>query len=172
MEFNLPFASLSDGVAAWAWVLCLTVLTSLAAREKPRNHYSARRGNLVITVTKVETAEEIEEKSGASHSASKGYHFVVVHIELRNVGRKAQSTYLSPATLQASFGIEAHRLIGLGKEPEINELLPGERTEGSYTFELRDGVTPFKIVLSSFGPQPLKLDTPPPQASAEYWLKL
>jgi hypothetical protein len=144
------------------WVLLsLMVLTPVTHTSEAKDHYSARQGDLVITATKVETLEEVERFWGGLFRARNGYHFVVVTVEVRNVGRRAQSPYFGPATLQANFGIETHRLMLVGKTSEVDQMLPGEKTEGSYTFELRDGVTPLKLILGS-----LTLSLPAPESTA------
>lgn len=162
-------------------LLCLMMLVSIPARARAKQRYSARQGDLTITATRVEAPETVARDLGRFVQARNGYHFVVVNVEVRNVGRTAQCTYFAPVILHASFGIETHRMIvGGGQEPVTNQLLPGEKTEGSYRFEVKDGVTPLELILSPAGGQgcgagdlsseyglhfgPLKLDLPPPES--------
>lgn len=150
MEFNAYFASLSDGAARWT-LLSLMMLIPLPSRAGPKDRYSARQDGLMVTVTKVENLKTVPRHFGTPLKAISGYHFVVVSLQVRNVGRGAQCAYFAPVVLRASFGIETHRMTIMGGDPEINQLLPGEKTEGSYTFEVKDGVTPFELILSPEG---------------------
>lgn len=129
------------------------VFAPLCVWARARQPYSARQGDLMITVTKVQSFETRPRiPSGLPLRAIDGYHFVEVSLEVRNVGRQAECADFAPVMLRATFGIQVDRMIVGGAEaPEINQLLPDKTTQGTYRFEVRDGVTPLEIILTPSG---------------------
>jgi hypothetical protein len=121
-----------------------------AKREKN----SAWSGDLLFTVVSIESPQTVPNPlRHPPQQAITGHHFVVVHVRVKNLGKRAACAHFS-ARVKADFGLEYRRdLILEGESPSVSELLPGEETEGSYTFEVKDGVTPRELVMEPRGKQ-------------------
>jgi hypothetical protein len=94
----------------------LVVLVSLPAGARARrSRYSAERGGLMFTVTKVEILASFTEPESGRTRTSKpqsGDRFVLVHVQVRNVGREAKCAPWFRAVIQATFGVARHHIRG------------------------------------------------------------
>jgi hypothetical protein len=142
---------ISVGVIAFC-ALSLCPSFALSAAKKEKN--SARTGDLLFTVASIESPETVPNPLGhRPQQAMAGHRFVVVRVRVRNLGKSAACAEFIPR-LKTDFGLEyRHELILEGEPPRVSELLPGEGTEGSYIFEVKDGVTPRELVMEPRGKQ-------------------
>ena len=148
---QLRLIMISVGVIAiCALSLCPSFALSAAKKEKN----SARTGDLLFTVASIELPETVPNPLGhRPQQAMAGHQFVVVRVRVRNLGKSAACAEFIPR-LKTDFGLEyRHELILEGEPPRVSELLPGEGTEGSYIFEVKDGVTPRELVMEPRGKQ-------------------
>lgn len=120
-------------------ILCLLVNPGLGW-GKSKN--SQRIGDLVITLV------EVKEPERAGTPAD--HYPVVVRLRGENVGKQALCVGFG-AILRASFGLE-YRDFSFGPHAlHIQELLPGESTEGEYSFSVKTGSEPLQLVLKPTG---------------------
>jgi hypothetical protein len=116
-----------------ALILCLlTALGFGTGKPKP----SQRIGDLVITLVGAEEPE---------HDPADRYP-VVLRFRAENVGKRAICVSFG-ATLKATFGLEYHDFSFGPHALNIQELLPGESSEGEYDFLVKTGAEPLQVVL-------------------------
>jgi hypothetical protein len=123
------------------WLLTLVLFASLGNASDHRKT-TQRIGDLTITVL---GSEEREARRSTDH------HTVAVSLRAENVGKHAVCARFR-STLKTTFSLQYHAGSFSSKQPfQINELLPGEKTEGEYEFLVKDGVEPleFDLVPSS-----------------------
>jgi hypothetical protein len=137
-------------IASCTLSLCPNLALSAARKEKN----SARAGDLQFLVSSVEFPETVGPSGMARpNRATAGYHFVVVHVKVKNMGKLAACAYFT-ARLKARFDIVYRRVLAFEEQvPHIHELLPGEEADGSYVFEVKDGVSPVELILGPMGKQ-------------------
>ena len=133
-----------------AAIIGVCALSLSAAKKEP---YSARAGDLQFVVTSLETPETVVGNvQRVPHHPIDAHHFVVVHVTVKNLGKRAACAYFT-ARLKAEFGIVVRRDLIFDEGPHIHELLPGEVAEGRYIFEVKDGVRPLELILAPQGKQ-------------------
>ena len=123
-------------------LLTLLLLSALPGSASDRPKTTQHIGDLSITLL---GSEEREARRSADH------HTVAVLLQAENVGKQAVCARFR-STLKTTFALQYQGFSFGSKHPfEINELLPGERTEGEYEFLVKDGVEPleFDLVPSS-----------------------
>lgn len=113
--------------------------------DKSTAKRTAKFGDLVVRVTGMVSTES------APHKGDR--HKVAVFVSASNMGKGAVCASLG-ASLQATFGLE---FVGFGgprlgdppfpEAPQIYQLLPGQGADGSYVFDVKDGVAPLRLVL-------------------------
>jgi hypothetical protein len=114
-------------------VLILCLLTALgSATGKPKT--SQRIGDLLITL--IEVKEPEREGNPTDH------YPVAVRLRAENIGKQALCVRFR-TTLKATFGLEYR-----GSAFEVQELLPGERSEGECNFLVKTGAEPRQLVLT------------------------
>ena len=122
-------------------VLLLFAIPVSLSGEKDK--HSGKFGDLHVTATQLESFES------ASHRGD--HHHVAVFVRVENAGKGVICASFT-ATLRTSFDLEYHSdwVMPLPKWPKMDEMLPGESAEGSYDFNVKDGVKPLELVLKLF----------------------
>jgi len=117
-------------------ILCLLTDPGFGA-GKPKT--SQRIGDVAITLIEVKQPE---------HEGTPADHYpIAVTLRAENVGKQALCVRFN-ATLKASFGLEYRGPSFASQHPlDIQELLPGESTEGEYDFLVKTGAEPLQLVL-------------------------
>jgi len=111
-----------------------------AAEKKQKDKHSAKFGDLHVTATKV------DDEQSAPHKGD--HHRVMVFVKVENTGKDVVCASFK-ATLRTSFNLQYEAyLVGSMKAPKMSEMLPGESAEGSYEFNVKDGVQPLEMVLT------------------------
>jgi len=111
-----------------------TALTDTDSHERTANF-----GDLAVTTTNVDT--------GTATSAP-DRHEVTVSLTVRNTGKGVVCASFN-AKLKATFGFE---YLGISSQaPSMQEMLPGESMQGSYFFDVKDGVQPLEMILELRG---------------------
>jgi hypothetical protein len=135
--------------------MCFLLVCSCLELSAGKEKNSARSGDQEFWVTSFESPETVLGIVGTiPHRPSTGHHFVVVHLKVKNLSKRAACAYFT-ARVKAEFGLEYRRdLIFFEDEvPHIHELLPGEETIGSYVFQVKDGVRPLELIMEPKGKQ-------------------
>ena len=113
-----------------------------------KSRYSVRMGELLITATAVGSKPITGDEPGAEQPLRR-HHFFIVHVKVKNVGKRFPCASLD-AGLEVNPHYEYPPDAGQTKRlPEVDELLPGEETEGDYIFNVRTGVKPVVLILKS-----------------------
>ncbi len=134
--------------------VCFLLVCSGLEPSAGKEKNSARSGDLQFWITSVESPETVTGVGLARpNRATTGHHFVVVHVKVKNLSKRAACAYFT-ARLKAEFGLEYRRVLAFDDEvPHIHELLLGEEAIGSYVFELKDGVKPLELIMEPRGKQ-------------------
>jgi hypothetical protein len=124
------------------WLLTL-VLFAPRANASDHRKTTQRIGDLIITVL---GSEEREARRSTDH------HTVAVSLRAENVGKHAVCARFR-STLKTTFSLQYQAFTFSSNHPfQVNELLPGEKTEGEYEFLVKDGAEPLEFDLVPSAP--------------------
>ncbi len=115
----------------------LLFLVSTTVRAEDAQKLSQRFGDSVITFLGVEKGTEV---SGSDR------HQIAVRLRAENIGKRALCIEFR-ATMKATFGLEYSGTYYTPEPFKIRELLPSEKTEGEYTFSVKNGTQPLQLIL-------------------------
>lgn len=103
---------------------------------KPKDRHSGKFGDLAVSVMKftITPAQYVKDRSELQ-----------AFVGVANTGEGVICANLNVA-LNATFGLQ-YRVAG-GQAPRMREMLPGESAEGSYVFDIKDGVQPVELVFT------------------------
>jgi hypothetical protein len=120
------------------WLLTL-VLFSSRGNASDHRKTTQRIGDLTITLL---GSEEREARRSSDH------HTVAVLLRAENVGKQALCVRFR-STLKTTFALKYQGSSFSSSYPlQVNELLPGEKTEGEYEFLVKNGVEPLEFDLA------------------------
>jgi TonB family protein len=122
-----------------AQVQAQTAAPAVPNQASKSDDHSARFGDLAVTVT------SMDSKAAATPDRQE----VTVFLTVTNTGNGAICATLT-AKMEATFALEYSG--ASGKAPKMRELLPGESAQGSYDFDVKNGVQPLELVLELQGP--------------------
>ncbi len=134
-DFTLNGAKPSDATSANSGAKSLPTL----GKGLSKDTHSVRMGELLVSADSVENFPA--GSSGLAHEV------FTVHVQMHNVGKQFPCTQLTVYLLVEPFYQYAEMLNG--HEPSTSELLPGEITEGQYSFDIREGVVPKELLLKA-----------------------
>ncbi len=103
---------------------------------KARSRHSGKFGDLAVNVSRLVLTPAHYEKSRAELEA---------FLSVANTGKGVICAELD-VTLKTTFNLQYRGFSG--RAPRMHEMLPGESAEGSYVFEIKDGVQPLELVIS------------------------
>lgn len=104
------------------------------ASSKSKDRHSGKFGDLAVSVSKVVVTPSRYQKDRAELEA---------FVSVANTGKGVICAGLI-VTLNATFGLQYRG--ARARAPHIQEMLPGESAEGSYAFDIKDGVQPVELV--------------------------
>jgi TonB family protein len=107
--------------------------------NKDNDERSAKFGDLVVTTSKMVTSPLLGVPDRRE---------VTVFLTVNNTGNGVVCASFN-AKLKTTFGLEY--LGTYAQAPPMREMLPGESSQGSYVFNVKDGVQPLELVLELQG---------------------
>lgn len=101
---------------------------------KAKDRHSGKFGDLAVSVTKltITPAQYVKDRNE-----------VEAFVHVANTGKGVLCADLS-ARLNTTFGLQYGG--ASARAPRIHEMLPGESSEGTYTFDIKDGVEPVELL--------------------------
>jgi hypothetical protein len=102
---------------------------------KAKDKHSGKFGDLAVSVTKLVMTPAQYEKNRAELEA---------FISVANTGKGVICAEFN-VTMNTSFGLQYRG--SFGRAPKMKEMLPGESAEGSYVFDIKDGVQPLELII-------------------------
>jgi TonB family protein len=122
-----------------AWLNGLRQRFDGPLQPKDSGERSANFGDLAVTTTNIETRV-------ATYAPDRRQ--VSVFLAVNNIGKGVVCASFT-AKLKTTFGFE---YLGIsGQAPRMREMLPGESAEGSYVFDVKNGVQPLELILDLDG---------------------
>lgn len=112
---------------------------STPAKARVGEIHSVRMGELLVT------ADYVESESAGTHGLA--HRVFTLHVQIHNVGKQFPCTRLAVYLVVEPF--YQYAALPNGRKPSIPELLPGEITEGQYSFVMREGVVPKELLLEA-----------------------
>src|SRR5437660_1271183 len=109
------------------------------ANGKPKDKQSGKFGDLAVSVTKLAITPSQYVKDRNELEA---------FVRVANTGNGAICADFS-VTLNTTFGLEYRG--ASRRAPRMHEMLPGESSEGTYTFDIKVGVEPVELVFRLVG---------------------
>jgi hypothetical protein len=104
--------------------------------SKTRDKHSGKFGDLAVNVSKLVLTPAHYEKSRAELEA---------FVNVANTGKGVICAEFN-VTLKTTFDLQYRGFTA--HAPKMQEMLPGESAEGSYVFEIKEGVQPLELVVS------------------------
>jgi hypothetical protein len=115
--------------------------TEETAQETPTIH-PERFKNLSIQVISMSTPETA---SPGKVPPDDRHHYLAFKERMKNLSDKLAMCAELNAKLKGEFGLVYPPVLSYGSR--ISELLPGEETEGNFTFMLKNGVRPLELTV-------------------------
>ena len=102
--------------------------------RKPKDRHSGKFGDLAMSVSKITItpAQYVKDRNELE-----------AFVRVANTGNGVICADLS-VTLNTTFGLQYRG--AWGRAPHMQEMLPGESSEGTYTFDIKDGVEPVELL--------------------------
>lgn len=110
--------------------------TETHASDKAKSKHSGKFGDLAVNVSKLVLTPAHYEKNRAELEA---------FVSVTNAGKGVICAEFN-LILKTTFDLQYHGVSG--RAPKMHEMLPGESAEGSYVFDIKDGVQPLELVIS------------------------
>ncbi len=104
--------------------------------DKSKNKHSGKFGDLAVNVSKLVLTPAQYEKNRAELEA---------FVSVANAGKGVICAEFN-VTLKTTFNLQYRGVSG--RAPKMHEMLPGESAEGSYVFDIKEGVQPLELVVS------------------------
>jgi hypothetical protein len=137
-----------------AYAVALILSGQVLPATKPTR--SVKVGEFLVTATRVWLPQDPSNKvppnpSGTISAPLPAYpdrfHLVAVEVTVKNISERVSQTRLGPR-LRVKPDAEYQQAYApdVVKEPNLDQLLPGEESRGGYVFRIRNGTAPVALI--------------------------